>query len=437
MDAISSLPDLLRENIFFHLNGGSLHTCRLVSPSWNQYVQDLWRSKRGRKQFERILESNWRFPINNDTGEPKYQISVRERNIPFNGYIQATSNNNIAFRTWSSHGFFGSRLAVYNFPLDEWWEIDIVGSVQNCPYALHDFRVVLTDTYVAVRFMLVGHPSRNILKIWSIESRSMIYEERIHNLNYMYCNPFENSDLLIIYSDFVQILNFQGIPNVKISKVLSPSNDYAYGTFNYPYVLQNLYNSDENTRMLKVWKYDKKTQDLTLHFSVPNLNGLIKYEENRGFLLSIEDIIYSNNFFIATVNLCLKLNDGLDENDEEEAPEPTYIFCLAILIVNHEGEIMKHVPLLNIETDINIDYHLYKGKLLFQADENVYISETTWDKLCMEMLVGKDSTMRFNRIDDLNGRHELLLTKFEARSATIEEEAGVLNIQTLNFWNKN
>ena len=47
-------------NIFFHLDGQSLHSCRQVSRGWNDFIlSQVWRSEPGRRQMRRNLGLAW------------------------------------------------------------------------------------------------------------------------------------------------------------------------------------------------------------------------------------------------------------------------------------------------------------------------------------------------------------------------------------------
>ena len=53
-------PSLVR-GIFLLLPGGSLHSCRQVCKSWNNFImENIWNSSFARKQLENRLEKNWK-----------------------------------------------------------------------------------------------------------------------------------------------------------------------------------------------------------------------------------------------------------------------------------------------------------------------------------------------------------------------------------------
>eukprot|EP00092_Neocalanus_flemingeri_P034964 GFUD01038045.1.p1 GENE.GFUD01038045.1~~GFUD01038045.1.p1 ORF type:complete len:386 (-),score=81.35 GFUD01038045.1:2-1159(-) len=57
-----NLPELIRIEIFLHLSGVNLHTCRQVCQEWNRFIiKELWGSQAGRKKLNKKLENQWRF----------------------------------------------------------------------------------------------------------------------------------------------------------------------------------------------------------------------------------------------------------------------------------------------------------------------------------------------------------------------------------------
>ena len=146
------LPAELKVMILLWLDGGSLHTCRQVSSSWDQFIRrEVWASKVGRSQLERRLRLQWRHAqpststfLEREEGEQVRAVS--DSFVVSSQYLSQSGNN---------------MLKLKDVKTGECWVLD-----QVCCYHLGE--VVVTDSLV------IATTSTGGLRCWSLGSRQRI-----------------------------------------------------------------------------------------------------------------------------------------------------------------------------------------------------------------------------------------------------------------------
>lgn len=223
------IPEI-RTEIFLNLNGGHLHRCRQVCKDWDKFIQEMWKIKPCQKRFEGVLSQNWRFPIlNHEEQSMKYEFRSDLYNVPFQCcFIDATSSNKIVLRTWNNVPIEYSRVVVYSMEEALWWEIPGVNQGFAGRADGDDFRLIVTETLVAIRINLIGEMPRCRVRVWSLQTHQLIFDETFLNLQYMCSNDFESSNIMVFFSETpeaeIKILNCSDL-----TKVHTVSGKLFYG----------------------------------------------------------------------------------------------------------------------------------------------------------------------------------------------------------------
>ena len=189
-DFLLALPENIRENILLQLSGTSLHNLRQVNKFFNHLILTMWKSERGKKYFNMILQSNWRFPVllratNSLPLLYKYEVDTDEHVLPFDGFIDAVDEENIVIRTWASVDLHESRVLVYNTSTCEFWEVPQVNSNVLITATDDDFSVLVTNKLLILRVEIIGPHALNLVRVWSLETKELIYTANISNIKVM------------------------------------------------------------------------------------------------------------------------------------------------------------------------------------------------------------------------------------------------------------
>ena len=422
---VMNLPDELREKIFLMLPGGSVHNSKQVSKEWCKVVNEMWKKKGCVKGFTFTLSQNWRFPNHND-GRKRYTINNYTVRLPFKCFIETNSANCVALKTWNNVPISNSRAAVYNTATNTIWEIDHLNFLMRHRSEGTTFRMVITEKFVGFRVMMKGAQIRSLVRVFSMSSHECIWEGIVPNLAYMCVNPFNNPNLLVVFANKISVLNFADEKNVTVTSVLAWNQNFSFGSFTSPFIVQCLFDGETSRRWLNVWKYDEVNEDITLHAAVPNLDTFIKFDESEGFINNVEDVQFTSDLFFMTSKLSLK------EPDEEDY----FFFCVAIHITDINGNILKEKLLFDYDLDTYIDYIFTNNKFIFEIMNDVYICSQTFEEILKLSSNGKKTDLKFQKIVHIHGRSNLMITELEARNLQTEshEDGTDLMIRSLHFW---
>ena len=420
------IPDLVKERVFTMLPTGSFCNSRLVAHSWNDYLKQILRKAKMKKQIRDKLSRSWRIP-HNEMGDPMYRFNETLIELPFPCHIETVSNNRIVLKTWNSVPLAESRIAVYDITTNVMWEILNINRA-IAPRALYnDFRCCITEKFLAVRIALNGPVNLNLVRVFSLATKLLIYEETVRNLHYMCVNQFETPNQLVIVSKEISVLNFRDDGVLSRSSCEVFTNDYSCGSYNSPFILQCLFNAYNSVRSINIWRYDENSLSISLHIAVPNLDMFVKFDESERFINKVEDVVFTNNFFILTSKLSVR-----DLNDFTMS----YFFCTAIHITDLEGNILKEKMIFDLQPDAYMDYFFFNNKFIYECLEEVYICETPLQDLFENIHKGRRDDLKFNVINDMRGRSHMMLTQTEARHSTIEVHplGPVLRLGRLDFY---
>ena len=427
-----TLPTVQKEDIFLMLPGKSLNASKLVSKQWRNFILYLWNTNKGRTIFERKLRKNWHFPMyrcpNNNT-EVTYEILEQNIVVPFNGFIDCVSNHHIALRSWYSTPIEEACVAVYNLENHSWWKLENIASPFVSQNVFDDFSISLTEDFIAIRIPVCNNSIQNLLRVWSLKHKEIMYEEVISNMVYMNVDPFNDPNMLVLFSDYVQVLNFQN-GKIRNSRRQASGNDYSYGSFHRPYILQVIHHimGIEN---FKVWKYDEDTGLIQIHIDVPKVDEFLQYSLPDGLVYSIEEVVYINENFIMTSKVTLQ-NDVLEDG-------VSFFTSYAIQIVNSQGYVLKQHLLPRYNVDMHIQYYFHDKKFVVEIDDKIFIYERELKNLFERIENDEKNMLQMNQIINLSGRGNLMLSKVEGRNVimrVLDSGQICLSIKSLNFWRK-
>ena len=432
MDVLA-IPEVPLETLFTMFSGQTLLNCRLVNKNWNEFVKYLWSRDKIVEKFQFTLSQNWRFPLYRriPMGVPrmKYEVTTDFVTIPIDGYIGTVSSNMIAVRTWNEFPIDEARVSVFNVVSSEWWNVPNV--TQDIPghADYDDFILKLTDKIIAIRVPLIGETPRSFVRVWSLESRRMIYQRVLNNVHTMFVNKFEDPHLMFVFAKDIMVFNFRDEDLPIISTFESIHSQFSFGSYNKPFIVQNLYQGLLENKSVNIYKYNDVTGQIVFHLSVPFLEKFVKFPSCDGYVVEIVRTIFYEECFL----LCAKMVI----NDYDYYDGHASYFTLVLLVVNEAGNLVKHRILFDYEAESIVKFYFYNELLFIQLDEDVYVYEKTLTTLCKATRVDELIPFKLNRVMDLLGDRNLMISKRQARNVLMnlddQGNAG-LSIRKLEFW---
>ena len=110
----------------------------------------------------------------------KYEVYESYHLVPFEGYVDKVSNNNISLRTWYSSPIDQARVAVFNIRERVWWEAPNISNPLTSQDAFDDFHLELTDNFVAIKIPMhiaIGDRTAYLLRVWSLQTKEVMFED--------------------------------------------------------------------------------------------------------------------------------------------------------------------------------------------------------------------------------------------------------------------
>ena len=230
---------------------------------------------------------------------------------------------------------------------------------------------------------------------------------------------------------------------LKASLVESYNNEYSFGSYHAPFVIQCLYNNDVRVKSARVWNYLEEQQDISLYLDIHNVEALVKMPSYVGFLRSVEDVLFANDLFIMSAIVAYR-------DDDDNVGGVCFFLSLAILIVDANGIILRDIRLQGFDYDAYVEYYLYRDMFLFEIEDRLFIFNTSLSKMLDKTLLFKEEIdmtdeekrkkrtfLKHVEIRELVGRDALMLSKLEARKvqmASLPDGSMRLKIKSCNFW---
>ena len=441
IDIIQKLPILVKEELFMQLPGGNLHKCRQVCKAWNQFIKYLWTQKKAKDFFSMHLDSNWRFPLYRNA-LMKYKMNMDYVVMPFMGYIENASMENLVLRTPKETEFDESRVAIYNVSAKRWLEIaDINTDLNGIADVSENFEVLVTETLLIIRVAMMGATKRSLIRVWKLETQQLLYEGIVRKVDFMFVNELESPNVLIIFTTDskkeLQVFNFNKPGCVNISVKASTNHEESFGSYHKPYILQNMYDEENDRKIVIIWKYNEEDSNLSFYMRIDDIEEFVDYPKELGYIRGIAECLFVNDHFLLTAKMIF--HEFISEG------KFYYHYADAILVVDNEGGVMHQHIFLHQRHDVEIDLFIFQDKVLFEMNNSVYIFEKTLKKMCKWLTRREydDPTydiMKFTHMPHLAGTDILMLSTFEARKVEVvtigDSNQPRIKVKRLNFWNK-
>ena len=92
----------------------------------------------------------------------------------------------------------------------------------------------------------------------------------------MTVDKYEHLHLLVLYSNFIKVINFKDTQNITSSRVNARVNQFSYRSFHNPFIMQ-IVNHVIGIESFKIWKYDEEARIIDLYKDVPDVRRFLKY----------------------------------------------------------------------------------------------------------------------------------------------------------------
>ena len=356
----------------------------------------------------------------------KYEVYESYHLVPFEGYVDKVSNNNISLRTWYSSPIDQARVAVFNIRERVWWEAPNISNPLTSQDAFDDFHLELTDNFVAIKIPMhiaIGDRTAYLLRVWSLQTKEVMFEDVIPNLIFMTVDKYEHPHLLVLYGNFMQVLNFKDTQNVTSSRVHATVNPFSYGSFHNPFIMQ-IVNHVIGIESFKIWKYDEEAGIIDLYKDVPDVKRFLKYSVPNGFINSIEKVVYIKDSFLITSKVTVA---------DASFHGFYFFYSMAIQMIDENGNILKQYFIPQYQIDPYIDFHFYNKKLFIEIDERLYVYQNVFASSYDNVEGDGTDDMKINPIRDLVGRSTLMLTNVELERQNLKRKR--INIWVLDWQN--
>ena len=233
-------------------------------------------------------------------------------------------------------------------------------------------------------------------------------------------------------SQFLEIWNFQDPNNIQKLRVASENNMFSSGSYIYPHILQvvSLVGEEDNgppydeeggpksITKLTVWKQTMNPLGLTQYLEIPDVDKFFQLP-NGSF--RVDQTQFVNGIFLVTCSVPLDHGNGTRD-------------CLSVRIVDENGVMLKQCLMPQFSINAYVAYFCYDDRLIITIDDDVYICLNDMPDLKDP---DSESPMGFRHLQELGGKHEIMLRKFEATGVSVQHLSHGRNrliLRNLNFW---
>ena len=433
------LPRSIVIQVFSKLSGGTLHKCRQVCHSWNNFIlENVWGSKYGKKMIESRLEEN------KSVEDLKYDINKEILDIGVkNLYICASCQDHVVFMSPDS---FKRRkyidLFVYNMKTKDIWKVAKSDPLRlQVNGSIYKPQVLVNESILAVHCILQRSNQNDMIyngvdsiKVWSMQTKELMFDEdRIEFLDMQMDNY--SSLLILTFVDKNEVLSFKSDILSRYSveidgPPLEPNRNHIFVSPYYLYVEEQVDLYDQEDQQLEVdgncrlflWKVDDTNKQILLEKYVEDYHPFLHFLPDTKEW--IKDVIYVFNFFIIA-------SEWEDEENNEE--------LLTIKVVNDSGEILTKFLFENWCCSSEFSIYEQKRLLVFNADSEVIIfsmkellsceaNQTVFKRLQQPLLQGEDKTRP--SLNHLAKTHTSL-----AILNVVGKEGKHLQMRKYDFWN--
>ena len=440
MSIIHPLPNEICVKIFKMLSGASLHNCRQVKKSWNHFIlQYIWKSEAARAVLSETLDMNWR-DLNHTVVTEQYV------NLPFHGFVAATSSTHVAVRTFIHTPLKNARIVIYDVSNRVPWEVpNLFQSI--LAYAQTDeFAATLNDGLLAIRVMVGEYvqdaQSQDLnaigtnqlpltienVQVYSLRSNNKIFNENVVGLKQLAHSRSDlHSNFLVIFTHhFIQVVDFAQEENIVRSTISLDNSNYSSGSFSFPYFVLLTYNTQYDQNKMEVWKiHQDESGQVHKKFQIEDYNNFFTDEYGLKLSFHVTEVKYMECWFVAGI---IPLADGTQARS----------MCLRIFKDN--GMLTHQVTFPIYPCNGFINFFHYGSRLLVELENDVCVYEYDIERLNVQKI--NDPEIHENpgglrMIQGLDFVTDAMVSKeylAEARLVPTSLGKQRLRIQSLSFW---
>ena len=421
MDPLVKLPIVPLSEIFTSLEGGSLKSARLVSRSWNSFIQAyIWRVKMNFRRLENNLERNWR--------EAEYIEEVpMYYDLPYRvSKIEDASSRFVAIRKVSSFHLRNTKIAIFGVEDGMFFEVrNPFGPVAK-KAKTNEFDLALSNSIVALR---VAVKSENNVKMQNVrvfchDRRMRMVEENIEGLYHFEVSRNDyHPEVLVLFTDTtIMVWQFgQGGNVVKTHIDCNTRDDFVSSALLNGFVINSAYLTGGDRTEVTVWEITMEPLDIGVKAQIPDLDSFF-HRNNQRIVNHVNQISYVGNLFVCGVQVYFSPNSTTAH--------------LAIRIARESGEILKEFRLEESLANSLMSFYVYQERLIIGIENLKEILILDGDVKNLS----KGTKIHFNRIKHIPGSSPLMIRKLVANSSYIVNFFGgfqMLRVNELNFWRKN
>lgn len=425
MKPFMSLPELALVKIFLYLSGQSLHRCRQVSKTWNDFIlKNIWNSKFSRNQLEDRLDNNW----GHGSGDVKCTLSTKMMdNLALGScvVVAAASEDYVALEPGPTMTGYrdveDQKLAVFNMKTEELWKIDLFDLIGTGD---ENMEVLINNNILAVTSADV---STNV-KIWSIGTRKVVFQEDTNKfIHKLVLQSFSSvSWVALVRENELELLKFDG--DALGFRHGCPYNFgcISFSNFVFPHILLGEFlkvRDGWGNYSILVWKVDDENEKIVNHKYLPDSSSFT--HEN----IFIYDAIYvSSSFVISTCNSQERpCNDGW-----------TFVENCIIKIVNEDGELIRELEIVDYDSPpVSTKLQINGNRLLVEL-----IRECVIFKLDLkDLLSGEENEkVSFKKLNQLKQESDLYYktvinkTSISRVHVPYNNDMKEMEIKRLDFW---
>ena len=369
----------------------------------------------------------------------KYEVRTRSFGLPWKGYVTSSSRDHLVFRTFPNIPLENMQIGVFTISTHRWWQVPINGTHLAAIAEKNEYHLVNTEHILVLKIDLYGPVPRSLIKVWNLRSRLQIYADIVLRLEYLIVNEWQHPDILILLSAATQeaiiVLNFSNIYDIKRCSAMGFNNEHSFGTFEYPWVTNCVFDPLYDLKSVFVWLYNEEENTISILHHLIDVEEFIKFPRAFGVIRTVIDVNYVAQGFIITAEVVIRqvFSDGI-----------VFFFTLVIMFIDEEGTIKNcHILYKNISKQLEL--FIFEGKLLFEIENQVYIFEKTLPTLFQHRSIKtikellSDDPMRVHHLPHLDSTAIAMFDTTEARK--VETNYNVrgewrVRIVSLNFWSK-
>ena len=338
MTNFDQLPLEIKEKIFFLLPGNCLENCRKVCKSWRM-VAKFSMAKNVRKIVDKRFQENCIQEYTTQIFDIEFQNMV----------IGCVSSHYVLLKS-DDLSLAESIVVVYNMNSGNKWKIPhlddtIISSARD------HFQCIMNDRMVAIRYNIENSKEdkdSSIVKLWSMKTMSLIFQESYENCDGMTCDNLYNKRILVIFHQNFEVIIFTENDNEDptfLSYTINETDGRKYGSLKYPFLTCFQINVSSNITRLHVWKINLKDRRLENIVLYNDANMLAKYSDGNFIIERMENVVFQYEHFWSTSDI---------EVIHENSVQNIFSYDLVVRVYNVEGYMRKEIKFVK-----------YLGKDLF------------------------------------------------------------------------